>query len=44
VNHFRESLDLAITETGVELTVITRDEEHCDELRRVLEEHGFPLS
>jgi threonine dehydratase len=44
VNHFRESLDLAITETGVELTVITRDQEHCDELRRVLEEHGFPLS
>jgi threonine dehydratase len=43
VNHFRESLDLAITETGVELTVITRDEEHCDELRRALVEHGFPL-
>jgi threonine dehydratase len=43
VNHFRESLDLAITETGVELTVITRDQEHRDELIRVLVEHGFLL-
>jgi threonine dehydratase len=44
INHRREALGLDVSETGVELTVITRDDEHCAELRRALEEHGYPLS
>jgi threonine dehydratase len=43
INHRREVLGLDVSETGVELTVITRDDEHCTELRRALEEHGYPL-
>jgi threonine dehydratase len=43
INHRREVLGLDVSETGVELTVITRDDEHCTQLRRALEEHGYPL-
>ena len=44
INHRREALGLDVSETGVELTVITRDDEHCAELRRALEDHGYPLN
>jgi threonine dehydratase len=43
INHRREVLGLDVSETGVELTVITRDEEHCAQVRHALEGHGYPL-
>ena len=43
VNHRREGLGLDVVETGVELTVVTRDEAHCAELREALLSHGYPL-
>jgi threonine dehydratase len=43
VNHRREGLGLQVADTGVELTVITRDEEHCQELRDALVANGYPL-
>jgi threonine dehydratase len=44
INHRREVLGLDVSETGVELTVITRDDEHCAQLRSALEAHGYPLA
>jgi hypothetical protein len=41
VNHRREGFGLDVAETGVELTIITRNEEHCRELVAALEEHGY---
>jgi len=43
VNHRREGLGLQVADTGIELTVVTRDEAHCVELREALEAHGYPL-
>jgi threonine dehydratase len=43
INHRREGLGLDVSETGVELTVITRDDDHCAQLRSALEAHGYPL-
>ena len=43
VNHRREGLGLQVADTGVELTVITRDDAHCRELRDALVAHGYPL-
>jgi threonine dehydratase len=43
VNHRRESLGLHVAETGVELTLVTRDEAHCDELVASLEARGYPV-
>jgi threonine dehydratase len=41
VNHRREGFGLDVAETGVELTIITRNEEHCRELVAALEQHGY---
>jgi threonine dehydratase len=41
VEHHREGMDLPVTGTEVELTVSTRDEEHCAELLRLLAEWGY---
>jgi hypothetical protein len=29
--------------TGVELTLLTRDPEHCDQLLEVMREWGYPV-
>jgi len=42
VNHRRESADVPVGETGVELTLLTRDRAHCDEILRQLEGWGYP--
>ena len=42
VEHHREGMALPIGETEVELTLATRDEAHCDELRATLIERGYP--
>ncbi len=43
INHHREWTWLEVAETGVELTIITRDEEHCRELVATLEHRGYPV-
>src|SRR6266540_2032165 len=41
VEHHREGIDLPVIGTEVELTLATRDEEHCDELLERLAEWGY---
>jgi threonine dehydratase len=43
IHHRREGVGIGVAETGVDLTVITRDDEHCSELVAALEAHGYPL-
>jgi threonine dehydratase len=43
VEHHREGMAISVTETEVELTVITRNEDHCRALCGALEEHGYPV-
>ena len=42
VDHHREGMDLPVTGTEIELTLSTRDEEHCGELLARLAEWGYP--
>ncbi len=42
VAHEREGIDLPIGDTGIELTLLTRGEEHCEELLARLAEWGYP--
>ena len=42
VEHQRETADLPVGETGVELTLLTRDAAHCDEILALLERWGYP--
>jgi threonine dehydratase len=42
VEHHREGMDLPVIGTEVELTLATRDEEHCEELLARLAEWGYP--
>ncbi len=41
VAHHREGMDVSVSETEVELTLVTRDEEHCRELLTAMEERGY---
>jgi threonine dehydratase len=43
INHRREGFGLDVAETGVELTIVTRDDEHCRELTAALDARGYPL-
>jgi threonine dehydratase len=43
VEHHREGMDIPVTETEVELTLVTRDEEHCRRLLAALEERGYTV-
>jgi threonine dehydratase len=43
VHHDREGFELDVAETGIELTVITRDEHHARELVGALEARGYPV-
>jgi threonine dehydratase len=42
VEHQRETADLPIGETGVELTLVTRDRAHCEEILASLGRWGYP--
>jgi threonine dehydratase len=42
VGHQRETADLPVGETGVELTLLTRDAAHCDEIIATLDRWGYP--
>jgi threonine dehydratase len=41
VEHHREGMNIPVTETEVELTLITRDEEHCRTLLEAMAERGY---
>jgi threonine dehydratase len=43
VEHHREGMDIPVTETEVELTLVTRDEEHCRRLIGAIEEQGYTV-
>ena len=42
VEHQRETIDVPVGETGVELTLLTRDSAHCDEILAMLARWGYP--
>jgi threonine dehydratase len=41
VEHHREGMDIPVSETEVELTLVTRDEEHCGRLLSAMAERGY---
>jgi threonine dehydratase len=41
VEHHREGMDIPVSETEVELTLVTRDEEHCRQLLGAMSERGY---
>jgi threonine dehydratase len=43
VEHHREGMDIPVSETEVELTLVTRDEEHCRTLLDAMEERGYKV-
>ncbi|MDX6515310.1 MAG: hypothetical protein QOH73_976, partial [Gaiellaceae bacterium] len=43
VEHHREGMDIPIGETEVELTLMTRDQAHCDELLELVGQWGYPV-
>jgi threonine dehydratase len=43
VEHHREGMDIPVSQTEVELTLITRDEEHCLRLLGAMQERGYTL-
>jgi len=44
VEHHREGMAINVAETGVELTVATRDEDHCLQLCAALEGRGYAIA
>jgi threonine dehydratase len=42
VEHQRETAELPIAETGVELTLLTRDSAHCEEILATMSRLGYP--
>jgi threonine dehydratase len=43
VEHHREGMDIPVSETEVELTLVTRDEEHCQQLLMTMAERGYTV-
>jgi len=43
VEHHREGMDVPVTETEVELTLVTRNEEHCRRLIDAMTERGYSV-
>jgi len=43
VEHRREGVDIGVTETGIELTLGTRDEEHCEVLLQTMRSWGYDV-
>ena len=41
VEHHREGMEIPVTETEVELTLVTRDEAHCQQLLAAMEGRGY---
>ena len=43
VEHHREGMDIPVSETEVELTLVTRDEEHCQRVLGTMAERGYTV-
>jgi threonine dehydratase len=43
VEHQRETADLPVGDTGVELTLVTRDPAHCEEILATMQRLGYPV-
>jgi threonine dehydratase len=43
VEHHREGMEMPVTESEIELTLMMRDQEHCSTLVGALEAHGYPV-
>ena len=43
IEHRREGVALEVADTGIELTVVTRNEQHAQRLIAALESHGYPV-
>jgi threonine dehydratase len=43
VEHQREAAGVPVGYTGVELTLLTRDPDHCDQLLALMREWGYPV-
>jgi threonine dehydratase len=43
VEHHREGMDIPVSATEVELTLVTRDEEHCLQLLAAMAERGYKI-
>jgi threonine dehydratase len=43
VEHQREAIGVPVGHTGVELTLLTRDPEHCEQLLEQMRGWGYPV-
>jgi threonine dehydratase len=43
VEHHREGMDVPVTETEVEATLLTRDKEHCTQILEAMRAQGYPV-
>ena len=43
VEHHREGVDVSVSETEIGLTLVTRDEAHCQQLLAVMAERGYTV-
>jgi threonine dehydratase len=44
VSHHRESVEVAVAETGIELILDTRDEAHAEQIVALVRSHGYPVT
>jgi len=44
VSHHRESVDVAVAETGIELILETRDEAHAEQIIQLVRSGGYPVT
>ena len=44
VSHHRESVDVAVAETGIELILETRDETHAEDVVHMIRQEGYPVT
>ncbi len=43
VEHHREGMEISIGETEIELTLVTRDPAHCDEILAMIRGWGYEV-
>jgi threonine dehydratase len=43
VEHHREGMDMPVTESEIEITLMMRDQEHCAALMAAMEANGYPV-
>jgi threonine dehydratase len=44
VSHHRESVEVAVAETGIELILETRDEGHAEQIVALVRSNGYPVT